>query len=56
MEGPNKIFCEVCQSKQDMWLGTRIKSFPDILVFTLNRFEFDYEKFDRVKLNDFFRF
>ncbi len=39
-----------------MWLGTRIKSLPSILVFTLSRFDFDYERMDRVKLNDFFRF
>lgn len=39
-----------------MWLGTRFKHFPDILVFTLNRFTFDYETFDRVKLNTYFEF
>ena len=39
-----------------MWLGTRLKALPNILVFTLTRFTFDYEKMDRVKLNDFFKF
>lgn len=39
-----------------MWLGTRLKELPNILVFTLTRFTFDYEKMDRVKLNDFFSF
>lgn len=56
MEGDNKIFCDVCQSKQDMWLGTQFKHFPNVLVLTLNRFTFDYETFDRVKLNSFFEF
>ena len=56
MEGDNKIFCDVCQAKQDMWLGTRFKTFPNILVFTLNRFAFDYETFNRVKVNSYFEF
>ena len=56
MDGDNKIFCETCQSKQDMWLGTQLRTLPNILVFTLTRFTFDYEKMDRVKLNDFFSF
>ena len=56
MEGDNKIFCETCQAKQDMWLGTKLKSLPNILVLTLTRFTFDYERFDRVKLSDFFSY
>jgi ubiquitin C-terminal hydrolase len=56
MEGDNKIYCDVCQSKQDMFLGTRFKYFPKILVCTLNRFTFDYETMDRVKLNTYFEF
>lgn len=39
-----------------MWLGTRLKVLPEILVFTLRRFTFDYELMDRVKINDFFSF
>jgi len=39
-----------------MWLGTQFKHFPNVLVLTLNRFTFDYETFDRVKLNSFFEF
>lgn len=42
MEGDNRIFCETCQSKQDMLLGSRLYELPSILVFTLNRFDFDY--------------
>ncbi len=56
MEGDNAIFCEICQCKQDMWLGTRLQSLPDTLVLTLNRFDFDYEKMDRVRLNSYFEY
>ena len=56
MEGDNKIYCDTCESKQDMWLGTRLKTLPNVLIFTLRRFTFDYEKFDRVKINDMFSF
>ena len=56
MEGDNKIYCEHCQSKQDMFLGSRLHQLPAILVFSLNRFDFDYEKLDRDKLTDRFDF
>lgn len=50
MDGGNMIFCENCQSKQDMLLGSRLYELPSVLVFTLSRFDFDYEKMDRVKI------
>lgn len=50
----NQVLCDSCNKKQDMWLGTNIKILPNVLVFTLNRFDFDYEKMDRVKINDYF--
>lgn len=56
MEGDNKVFCEQCQSKQDMFLGSRLHQLPAILVFSLNRFDFDFEKLDRVKLTSRFDF
>ena len=39
-----------------MWLGSKLKVLPEILMFTLRRFTFDYEVLDRVKINDFFSF
>jgi hypothetical protein len=39
-----------------MWLGTRLNELPGNLVLTLNRFDFDYEKMDRVKINTCFEF
>jgi ubiquitin carboxyl-terminal hydrolase 40 len=56
MDGDNAIYCDTCQSKQDMLLGARLQELPGALVLSLNRFDFDYEKMDRVKLNDFFEF
>lgn len=56
MEGDNKVYCETCQMKQDMWLGSKLKVLPNVLVFTLARFAFNYETFDRIKLNSFFSF
>jgi hypothetical protein len=39
-----------------MWLGTKLKCLPNVLIITLTRFSFDYEKFDRVKVTSFFSF
>lgn len=56
MDGDNAIFCDICQHKTDMWLGTRLQELPGAFVLTLNRFDFDYEKLDRVRLDTFFGF
>ena len=56
MDGDNAIHCDICQTKQDMWLGTRLQQLPGTLVLALNRFDFDYQKFDRVKLNTYFEY
>jgi ubiquitin C-terminal hydrolase len=42
MNGDNAIFCDACECKQDMLLGTRLQDLPGTLVLTLNRFDFDY--------------
>lgn len=36
--------------------GTKIRKLPNIMIFSLNRFQFDFEKMDRVKINDKFQF
>lgn len=36
--------------------GDKIKKLPPILTITLNRYTFDYERMQRVKLNDRFEF
>lgn len=40
----------------DALKGDKIKKLPPILTITLNRYTFDYEKMQRVKLNDRFEF
>lgn len=52
----NQYFCEVCQKKVDALKGVKIKSLPDILQISLNRFEFDFVTFDRKKVTDRFEF
>ncbi len=56
MDGENAIFCDTCQCKQDMLLGTRLQELPGTFVLSFNRFTFDFEAMDRVKLNSYFEF
>ena len=37
--------------KCDAEKGIRLSRLPTVLIFILNRFEIDYEKFERVKIN-----
>ncbi|KRX04853.1 hypothetical protein PPERSA_06487 [Pseudocohnilembus persalinus] len=53
LEGSNAYFCEKCNEKQEAVKGTRFKQLPDILTFTLSRFELDFETFMRKKINHF---
>lgn len=56
MDGDNAIFCDTCNAKTNMWLGRRLQELPGTLVFALNRFDFDYETFQRVRLNSYFEY
>ncbi|EGR30926.1 ubiquitin specific peptidase 40, putative [Ichthyophthirius multifiliis] len=56
LEGDNKYFCENCQQKHDALKGQKIRKLPEILSLSLNRFEFDFEKFQRVKIDSEFKF
>ena len=42
MEGDNAIFCDTCDGKTAMWLGTRMQELPSTLILALNRYDFDY--------------
>lgn len=37
--------------KCDTLKGQKVRKFPDVLALSLNRFTFDFEKMERVKLN-----
>ena len=56
LDGTNQLFCDICQEKTDTLKGMRIQKLPPILTLDLNRFSFDYEKLQRVKVNDRFEY
>ena len=56
MEGDNAIFCDICDGKTNMWLGNRLQQLPGILILALNRYDFDFETLQRVRLNTYFEY
>jgi ubiquitin C-terminal hydrolase len=56
LEGDNAYLCEKCDKKVDTLKRTSIKRLPRFLIIGLKRFEFDFDKMIRVKLNDYFEF
>jgi len=56
MEGDNAIFCEKCNKKFSALKNQDFNTLPRILIFVLKRFEFDYNKLTRYKINDYFEF
>lgn len=56
LEGENAYFCEKCDKKIDTMKRTSIKYLPKYLMVALKRFEFDFDKMIRVKLNDYCEF
>ena len=56
LEGENAYLCEKCDKKVDTLKRTSIKRLPRYLIIGLKRFEFDFDKMIRVKLNDYCEF
>ena len=56
LDGNNQYFCEVCGVKVDALRFTRIKTVPPLLTFALNRFEYDMQTYERVKITQNFEF
>ena len=56
MDGDNKINCEQCNMKRTCHKHLQLKSLPNNLVFSLKRFEFDYDMMSKYKLNKYFEF
>ena len=56
MDGDNKINCEQCNTKRTCHKHLILKSLPNILVISLNRFEFNYDTMLKYKLNNYFEF
>lgn len=48
----NQYHCETCNKKCDAQKGLKFTKFPYILTLHLKRFDFDYQTFHRIKLND----
>ena len=56
LEGDNAYLCEKCDKKVDALKRTCVKKLPKHLIVALRRFEFDYDKMIRVKINDYCEF
>ena len=52
-DGENMYFCEKCKKKVRAEKKISIKDLPKYFVFVLNRFEFDYDKMIRNKINNY---
>ncbi|ORZ01844.1 hypothetical protein BCR41DRAFT_210544 [Lobosporangium transversale] len=50
-ENNNKYFCDKCKSLQDATRSTILESVPTNLIISLNRFEFDVVRAQRIKIN-----
>jgi hypothetical protein len=48
--------CDACEQKVDLKRFSKLKQLPIFINFPLNRFSFDLETFERIKLNDKFEF
>ena len=46
----------VCEARTTSLKGVKIRKFPDVLTFSLKRFEYDWETDTRKKINDKFEY
>ena len=56
LEGANAYTCEKCQRKVDTIKRLCIKRLPPILTIQLKRFDYDWEREQPIKFNDYFEF
>ena len=56
LEGDNAYLCAKCDKKVDTLKRTCIKELPRYQLITLKRFEFDFDRMVRVKVNDLCEF
>lgn len=56
LEGENAYLCEKCDKKVDTLKRATFKYLPKYMMMSLKRFEFDFDKMIRVKLNDYCEF
>lgn len=56
LSGENAYLCEKCNKKVNATKRASFKKTPDHLIFVLNRFEYDFNKNVRIKINDTYEF
>jgi ubiquitin carboxyl-terminal hydrolase 9/24 len=56
LETENAYFCELCSKKVDTVKRLCVKKLPPILVIQLKRFDYDFEREQAIKFNDYFEF
>jgi ubiquitin carboxyl-terminal hydrolase 9/24 len=56
LEGENAYLWEKCDMNVDTLKRISIKKLPRFLIIALKRFEFDFDRMVRVKLNDYCEF
>ncbi|CAD8080232.1 unnamed protein product [Paramecium sonneborni] len=56
LDGENKYFCESINRRIDAEKRCYFKKLPNTFIFTLKRFEFDYNRMLKLKVNDYFEF
>ena len=56
LEGDNAYQCDYCEGMVTALRRVCIKHLPNTLIIVLRRFEFDFDKMNRVKVNDYCEF
>ena len=56
LDGDNAYYCQRCSKKVSAVKRVSIKKLPNHLIITLKRFEFDYERMMKLKVNDYCEF
>lgn len=56
LSGNDKFFCEQYNKKISVKKICCLKTLPNTLIISLKRFEFDYNRMQRLKVNDYFEF
>jgi ubiquitin carboxyl-terminal hydrolase 9/24 len=56
LEGDNAYYCEKCDKKRDSLKRQTFRELPNVLIFNLKRFDFNYDTMSKFKINDFCEF
>ena len=56
LEGDNAYYCEKCDKKRDSLKRQTFRQLPNVLIFNLKRFDFNYDTMSKFKINDFCEF